>query len=300
MRLGLSASSTSGLAPRDAARHLLARVDAARAAGLDTLTFGDSHNRSGPLYFQNVPTLARALAAWDPARPAGCLFLVPMWNPVLMAEQIGTLAAFHDGPFIVQTGLGGGADALADFGVSVEHRGRALDESLRIVRALFDGETVSSDMYGITAASFDLVPPEGVHWWMGTMNSAGLRRAARFGAAWYAAHAPLEVLPALLDEYRVACVDASAEPYVAARREAVVMADGDRARALAAAALESGYRGMSSEMVVAGAPDDVAEQLSALADLGIDEVMMRTMAIDPAIDLETITLLGEVRRTIGG
>lgn len=223
-----------------------------------------------------------------------------MWNPVLMAEQIGTLAAFHDGPFIVQTGLGGGAESLAEFGVSVDHRGKALDESLRIVRALFEGETVSSDMFGITAASFDLVPPDGVRWWMGTMNSAGLHRAARFGAAWYAAHAPLEVLPEMLDDYRAACADASVDPYVAARREAVVLADGDRARALAAAALEAGYRGMSPDMVVAGAPDDVAEQLDGLAALGVDEVMMRTMAVDPAVDLETITLLGDVRRAIGG
>ena len=296
MRIGLSASSTSSLPSRHAARHLLDRVRAARTAGIDTLTFGDSHNRSGVRYFQNVPTLARSLAEWDPQRPAGCLFLVPMWNPVLLAEQVGTLATFHDGPFIVQTGLGGDAASFARFGVAVEHRGRALEEAIRVVQALFAGETVSSPMFGIDGASFELVPPDGVRWWIGAMSSDGIRRAARLGAAWYAAHAPIDVLPDLQRRYLDACDDHGTAPFVAVRREAVVLDDGDRARRLAAQALAAGYRGMSPEMVVAGTPEDVASQLAPLADLGIDEVMVRTMGISPDVDLETITLVGGLPR----
>ena len=71
MRIGMSMSSTSELAPRDAARHLLARVRAAREARLDTLTFGDRHTRREVNYFQNTPTVGRALAEWDPQRAAG-------------------------------------------------------------------------------------------------------------------------------------------------------------------------------------------------------------------------------------
>ena len=44
-------------------------------------------------YYQNIPTMARLLAEWGD-RPAGVLALLPMWHPVLLAEQIGTLAAF--------------------------------------------------------------------------------------------------------------------------------------------------------------------------------------------------------------
>ena len=43
-------------------------------------------------YYQNTPMLSRLLAEWSEA-PAGCLFLLPLWHPVLVAEQIGTLAA---------------------------------------------------------------------------------------------------------------------------------------------------------------------------------------------------------------
>ncbi len=297
MRVGLSASSTSSLDARAAVRHALERTRVARDAGLDSLTFGDSHARSGANYLQNVPTLARCLVEWDPQRPAGCLFLVPMWNPVLLAEQVGTLAAFHDGPFIVQTGLGGPAQ-FAAMGVEVPHRGRALEEAVRVVQALFAGETVSSEMFGIVDAAFDLVPPDGVSWWFGTMSEAGVRRAARLGGAWYALHAGADALRQPLDTYREECAAVGTTPYVAARREALILHDGDRARQLADEALAAGYRGMTTEQIVAGSPAEVGEQLAPLVDLGIDEVMLRTMGIDPATDLETLACAGEVRAAL--
>jgi hypothetical protein len=36
---------------------------------------------------------------------SGALFLLPLWNPVLVAEQVGTLATLAPGRFIVQAGL---------------------------------------------------------------------------------------------------------------------------------------------------------------------------------------------------
>ncbi|PWU22730.1 MAG: LLM class flavin-dependent oxidoreductase, partial [Candidatus Rokuibacteriota bacterium] len=92
MRLGISL--TSGYPPGDprvAARHMIERAAAARRAGLDSLFVGDHHATPGP-YYQNVPIFGRLLAEWGNA-PAGCLFLLPLWNPVLLAEQVGTLAA---------------------------------------------------------------------------------------------------------------------------------------------------------------------------------------------------------------
>lgn len=299
MRIGMSLSSSSRLPARQAARHLLERVRATRDAGLDTMTFGDSHARSDVRYFQNVPTLARALAEWDPARPAGCLFLAPMWSPVLMAEQIGTLAAFHDGPFVVQTGLGGSPEQFAALGTPYRPRGAALEEAVELINALFAGESVSSVRYGIEDARIKLVPPDGVTWWMGTMAPTGIERAARFGATWYASHgATTALLPELREIYVTACERAETTPTVALRRDAIVLDDGDRARALAHAELRRGYRGMTPEMVVAGTPDDVAELLEPIRALGVDEVMLRTMGVDPAVDLETIAGLGQVRRAL--
>ena len=93
MRLGLSLTTDyCGYDDvRAAARHAVERARAAESAGLDSLFVGDHHVTPHP-YLQNVPILARLLAEWGD-RPAGCLFLLPLWNPVLLAEQVGTLAA---------------------------------------------------------------------------------------------------------------------------------------------------------------------------------------------------------------
>src|SRR5438046_9115580 len=87
--------------------------------------------------------LARLLAAWGEA-PAGCLFLLPLWPPVLVAEQIGTLAAIAAGPFIMQCGLGWGDDRFAAMGANIRTRPSAFEEALEIVRRLLAGESVSS------------------------------------------------------------------------------------------------------------------------------------------------------------
>jgi alkanesulfonate monooxygenase SsuD/methylene tetrahydromethanopterin reductase-like flavin-dependent oxidoreductase (luciferase family) len=84
---------------------MIERAAAAHRAGLDSLFVGDQHVSPTP-YYQNTPMLGRLLAEWGEA-PAECLFLLPLWHPVLVAEQIGTLAAIVQGPFIMHAGSAG-------------------------------------------------------------------------------------------------------------------------------------------------------------------------------------------------
>src|SRR6266446_5502377 len=93
MRVGVSLTSSHADAkdPRQGARWMIERTAAARRAGLDSLFLGDHHVSPTP-YYQNTPMLGRLLAEWG-AAPAGCLFLLPLWPPVLVAKQIGTLAS---------------------------------------------------------------------------------------------------------------------------------------------------------------------------------------------------------------
>jgi alkanesulfonate monooxygenase SsuD/methylene tetrahydromethanopterin reductase-like flavin-dependent oxidoreductase (luciferase family) len=298
VQLGISLSSASTLPGREAASHLLDRAGAAATAGLDSLTLGDSHARGSIRYFQNTPTMGRVLAEWT-GRPAGCLFLVPMWSPVLIAEQAATLACLHEGPFILQTALGGDQHQYAAMGASRDHRGAVFEEALRLIRALFDGETVSSERFGFSDVSIGLVPPDPVEWWVGTMSAPGLRRAGRMGATWYASPAAtLETLPPLLAQYRDACERSGAEPRVALRRDVLILSDGDRARKLLADRIAAGYRGLTPDHLVAGSPTDAADQLAAFRDLGVDQVVVRTMGVDPETDLETIASCAEVRRLL--
>src|SRR3954471_6654999 len=107
MRIGISLTSNypDVTDPRQGARWIIERAVAARHAGLDSLYIGDQHVSPTP-YYQNTPMLGRLLAEWGEA-PAGCLFLLPLWHPVLVAEQIGTLAAIAQGPLSCSAGSAG-------------------------------------------------------------------------------------------------------------------------------------------------------------------------------------------------
>ena len=180
MRIGISLTSNYPDAkdPRQGARWMIERAAAAHRAGLDSLFVGDQHVSPTP-YYQNTPMLGRLLAEWGEA-PAGCLFLLPLWHPVLVAEQIGTLAAIARGPFIMQCGLGWGEARFAAMGANIRTRPSAFEEALDIVRRLLAGETVSaSRRFRVTQASLELRPAEPVEIWIGASAPPAIERAAR-------------------------------------------------------------------------------------------------------------------------
>ena len=187
MRIGISVA-TALRAPdaRTGGRWLVERAAAAQEAGLDSLFVGDHHSTAPMTYYQNVPVLARMLAEWGD-RPAGALFLLPLWHPVLLAEQIGTLAALHEGPFVMQCAIGPDDNQFPAFGVNVKHRPSRFEESLDIMRRLWAGETVSSEgRWQITDARISPVPPDGVQVWIGAVARKAADRAAKLGDGWLA------------------------------------------------------------------------------------------------------------------
>jgi len=159
MRVGISLTSNypDAADPRLGARWMIERAGAARRAGLHSLFVGDQHVSPTP-YYQNTAILGRLLAEWGEA-PAGCLFLLPLWHPVLVAEQIGTLAAIAQGRFIMQCGLGWGEARFAAMSANIKVRPSAFEEALDIIQRLLAGETVSSARrFRIAEASLALRP----------------------------------------------------------------------------------------------------------------------------------------------
>jgi len=86
---------------------MLERTRAAYGEGFHTLTLGDHHNVAHP-HLHAGPMMGRLLADWR-GRPAGPLLILPLWHPLMAAEQIATLAAMHDDRLIVQVAAGNGA-----------------------------------------------------------------------------------------------------------------------------------------------------------------------------------------------
>lgn len=302
MRLGVSLSSSradgDGAAHQAGARSMIARARAANEAGLDSLTLGDRHATPSP-YFQNVPMLGRMVAEWDEARPIGCLFLLPLWHPVLVAEQVATLATMSDAPFVIQTGIGSGRQQFAAMGQSLGQRGRDLEEAVRVIKTLLDGGTVSSERFSVTDASISPLPPHGVEWWIGAGVPVALRRAARIGDAWYTtAGITLEQLEPAMAQYEEYCVDTDRTPRTVVRRDVIVLKDGNRARRLGDELIRSGYRGMGEDNVTYGGVEQAIEELASFREAGVFELMVRCMSVGESDALETLECCGDVRRAL--
>ena len=301
MRVGVSLTSNHPEVrdPRQGARWMIERAAAARRAGLDSLFIGDQHASSTP-YYQNTPMLGRLLAEWGEA-PAGCLFLLPLWHPVLVAEQIGTLAAIAQGPFIMQCGLGWGEDRFAAMGASFKTRPSAFEEGLDIIRRLLAGKTVSAARrFRITQASLALRPADPIGVWIGASAPPAIDRAARLADGWIAS-------PGLTDEeartqadlYRERCAAYGKEPgAVVLRRDIYVGETSSEAQAVLQQALSRGYRGIPAEALIAGSADQVAERFRGFAQIGYTEISVRHLTNDQGKVLCSLDRLAAVRAAV--
>lgn len=283
MRIGISISSAHEV---DGPRLMIERARMAHVSGFASMSIGDHHNMS-TRYAQNTPMLGRLLAEW-PDRPAGCLFLVPLWHPLLMAEHIGTLASIHEDRFIAQAAIGWGADQFAAFGSTERTRGRVMEEAMPVVKRLLDGETVDSEFFNMVGGRVGLRPKGPVEWWLGAGADVALERAARLGDAWYGGPrlTPDDV------ERAAAMYRSHGGTQVIVRKDVLVLADGDHARQVAGSLVAAGYRGLQLSDLIVGDPDDAAEQLAPYHDIGVDEVVVRCLSVPQDLALETIGLLG--------
>ena len=302
MKIG--ASLRSAYPPMDVrtgARWMIERARAASAAGLDSLFVGDHHNVPVP-YYQNVPMLGRLLAEWD-ERPAGALFLLPLWHPVLAAEQIGTLAAIAAGPFIMQCALGGGAEQFDALGVPIRQRPSRFEAALDIVRRLCAGEEVNTDSpYSIVRARIAPIPPQPLEVWIGASAPPAIDRAARLGDAFLIGP---EATPAQVRElvgiYREACERHGRTPGpIAVRRDVHVGRDDADATRVAGPIVDRGYRGFDPDAPVVGGVARVAAAFAELGAAGCTDVIIRHLAEDQDEVLASFGRLGTVRAEVNG
>ena len=297
MRVGISLTTNypDVQDPRQGARWVVERTAAARRAGLASLFVGDQHASPTP-YYQNTPILGRLLAEWGEA-PTGCLFLLPLWHPVLVAEQIGTLAAVARGPFIMQCGLGWGEDRFAAMGMNIKTRPSAFEEALDIVRRLLAGETVSSSRrFRITEASLALRPVEPVEIHIGASALQAIDRAARLAEGWIASPGlTREEARTQADFYRERCAAYGREPgAIVLRRDIYVGESSVEAQAVLRHALSRGYRGIAAEALIAGSIDEVAEQFRTFEEIGYTDILVRHLTNDQLKVLGSLERLAEV------
>jgi alkanesulfonate monooxygenase SsuD/methylene tetrahydromethanopterin reductase-like flavin-dependent oxidoreductase (luciferase family) len=279
------------------ARNLLEVAAAARDAGLDGLLVGDNHAvpRAFANSFAPIPTLTR-LSVVTGSMPIGVVLLAPFYEPIVLAEQIGTLAAFVEARLIVVLANGGRADAFKAFDMPMSTRARRTEELAVVLRALLAGERVTHRGRYLSLDDVQVSPQPRVPveiWIAGTVPAA-VERAGALGDGWLTGqNTSDEDVVRQLDVYRNAAAKSGRPARAVLRRDIFVAATDAAAHAEVDRVLAEGYRGTGKAELLVGGPAAVVERLAHYRKLGFDEVMVRHITGDHRLMLESFRLIGE-------
>jgi alkanesulfonate monooxygenase SsuD/methylene tetrahydromethanopterin reductase-like flavin-dependent oxidoreductase (luciferase family) len=282
--------------PDEQARNLMEVAAAARQAGLDALLTGDSH-AANPAYaatFSPLPTVARLMSVTG-TMPIGVVLLAPFYHPLLLAEQIGTLAAFAQGPLIITFVLGGRPQQFQAFGMEERSRVGRLEEMVTVVRALLAGERVTHRglHHTLQDATISPLPRVPVEIWLGGTVAAAAERAGRLGDAWLTGQNATDgELRHQLALYREAAARAGRRPRPVLRRDIYVGESDEAARTVVDRILAEGYRGTGLDQLLVGSADSIVRQLLSYRNMGFDEVMVRHIVGDHQLMLQSFERIG--------
>jgi alkanesulfonate monooxygenase SsuD/methylene tetrahydromethanopterin reductase-like flavin-dependent oxidoreductase (luciferase family) len=327
MKFGLIVSKQHppGVSMVERFREHIEQVRAARDAGFDLIVMGQ-HYLSTPLQeMQTLPSLARLAAEAGGMRVGATVLLLPLHNPVDVAEQVATLDVICEGRFIFGVGLGYREEEYEAFGVRPQQRVARFLESLQVIKRLWTEEEVTHHgrFFHLTKARMVLKPVQKPHppVWFAANNDGAVERSARMADAWVInPHAKLGVLERQLALYRQTLRDVD-KPFPAElpmMKELYVAPDRQTALRECHPFLEAKYQAYASwgqdkalpqgdsfdlafeELVrdrfIIGDPDDCVRELRRYIDaLGVNCFLFRIQwpGMEQAKVLRTIRLLAE-------
>lgn len=131
--------------------------------------------------------------------------ILPLHDPVEVAEQIAVLDQISDGRLDVVIGAGYVPSEFQMFKKDPRRRGRALDEGIEIVQRALSGERFRADGREIFIRPLPVQKPH-PRLYVGGGVAATARRAARFGLGLY------PITPEILPLYREECARLGREP----------------------------------------------------------------------------------------
>lgn len=196
MKLGIYLNAQHPAAD-DPARRFAETVEQARlirSLGFDSIWGGEHHATPGFHYFPLLPMLQR-LAAEVPGLAIGTnLVLLPLHNPVEIAEIGAFLDVITGGRFMLGVGLGYRPEEFAVFGVPMAERVSRLAEGVEIIRRLWSEDKVTHrgrhwSFENVTIRPRPLQQPRPPIL-VGSQVAAGIERAARIADGWLVVPVP--------------------------------------------------------------------------------------------------------------
>jgi alkanesulfonate monooxygenase SsuD/methylene tetrahydromethanopterin reductase-like flavin-dependent oxidoreductase (luciferase family) len=232
---------------------MIGHVRAARDAGCASI-WVPHHFITAPMrMFQPHVLLARLAAEIEDMQMGPAILLLPMLNPVLVAEETATLDRISGGNFVLAVGMGYRPEEFAVAGVPFKQRAGRLEEAIALIRRLWREERVTFHGRYYTVEDIGLgmhpVSPEGCPIWVGGSVPPAVERAARIGDAWIASFSQTRgELVGLAETYRAArkAAGLAPPPTQPLCRECFIGASGESALADCRAALLYKYEAYAS------------------------------------------------------
>lgn len=161
-----------------------------RDNGYHAIWLGQHYLSAPDQYLQTTPLLARLAAEAGDMRIGTNLLLMPLMNPVDIAEQYATLDVISGGRLVLGVGLGYRDEEFNAFQLRKKDRVKRLVEGVEIVRRLWTENHVSFEGQHFTLSDVTISPkpvqrPRPPVWFGATADPA-IRRAAVQGDAWIA------------------------------------------------------------------------------------------------------------------
>ena len=304
MQIGMSLTTSYAIErnPKALMDGLTQQVRAMARLGFASLSLGDHHVTRGH-YFQVLPTMSH-LSAYTGDMRLIPLFLLPFYNPILLAEQLAMLDVISDGRTTVICGLGHQPEAHDAFETPQRLRVSRFVETFEIMKLLWadDDVSYSGRHYNFSGVSINPKPlSRSLPMWIGANAEPAVRRAARIADAWVISPGwTPDYIEERLRSYRSALDEFGRAEQVSelvVRRDLHLAQSQEAAMREADALFERGYRGFGEremeESLIIGDPETCIEALEGLGKLGATHILFRCALDEPEQSMQTISLLGE-------
>lgn len=311
MKFGLfgSAQAQRGGPDVDSAQGFREYVDyavEAEALGYDSIFVVEHHFTGYGQVSASLNLLTWVAAKTKTLRVGTAVMVLPWHNPVLLAEQAATLDLLSDGRLDFGVGKGYRHNEFASFRIPMSEAEERFEESLAVIVKAWTSESRFSH-HGKYWQFDDIVvePPTAQQphppIWMGAGSPASIRKVAQRGAnVMFDQFATIETIGERLQVFKQACEEIG-RPFnpaeVAVARAVYVAKDRadkqhaldqrleaqKRTHSLAQAPDGSNkssmmtfadLRSASDESALFGTPDEIAEKLERLRNLGVEHVLI--------------------------
>jgi probable F420-dependent oxidoreductase len=166
--------------------------------------------------FESVTTLSYVAGVTSKVRLGISSLITAMRNPVLVAKQLATIDNLSGGRIMLATSAGWNQTEFSNLGSNFHNRGKRLDESIRMIRALWNGET-SFESKILNHRFHDVVfEPRPVQKhipiWIAGNSMAAMKRAVKLGDGWHPNLFPLDTFRKMVADFRDTFPEARSKP----------------------------------------------------------------------------------------